>query len=93
MTAPAGSLKASLKIYPARALDSNEQPEIVEAHTECIRVICDRIFIASDLKALDLENRWSAAIAHHKETLDPQKLGSVYSGIRAEIVKIATEIP
>jgi hypothetical protein len=92
MTALAGSLKASLRIYPGKALDPEEQREIVGAHAECFRVIRDRIFIASDVKALDLENRWSAAVEHHKETLDPRKLGSVYTGIRVEIVKIATEI-
>jgi hypothetical protein len=91
LTALADSLRVALKIYPMRALDPDEQREIVEAHANCFRVIRDRIFIASDVKALDLENRWSAAVQHHSQTLDPNRVGSVYNGIRLEIVKIATE--
>jgi hypothetical protein len=90
MTALSGSLSAALKIYPMRALDSDEQREIVDAHTNCFRIIRDRIFIASEIKQLDLENRWSAAIEHHSQTLEPRKFGLVYDGIRQEIVKLAT---
>lgn len=91
LTALSDSLRASLKIYPMRALDPDEQREIVNANAECFRVIRDRIFIAGDVKALDIENRWSAAVQHHSQTLDAPKLGRAYDTIRLEIVKLATE--
>jgi hypothetical protein len=91
LTALSDSLRVSLKIFPARALDPEEQREIVSAQAECFRVIRDRIFIAADVKALDFENRWSAAVQHHSQTLDAPKLGKAYDVIRLEIVKLATE--
>jgi hypothetical protein len=91
LTALAESLRASLKIYPARALSGDEEREIVNAQSDSFRVIRDRIFIAADVKALDLENRWSAAVQHHSQTLDAPKLGKTYDAIRLEIVKRATE--
>ncbi len=91
LTALAESLRVELNIYPMRPLDSDEQREIVNAHADCFRVIRDRLFIAYDVKQLNLENRWSAAIQHHSQTLDPRKLGSEYDALRLEIVKMATE--
>jgi hypothetical protein len=90
LTALATSLRESLKIYPAHALTSEEQREITEAHADCFRVIRDRLFIAKDVKALQLENRWSEAVRHHSQTLDARKLGKVYDDIRLEILKVAT---
>ena len=78
LTALAESLRCALKVYPMRLLDSDEQREIVNAHADCFRVIRDRIFIASEVKRLDLENRWSTAVQHHSETLDASKFGKAY---------------
>ena len=92
LTALSTSLRASLKIYPARALSPEEQREIVEAQAECFRVIRDRVFTAADVKALNLENRWSDAVRHHQEPLDAPRLGKAYDGIRLEILGLATRI-
>jgi hypothetical protein len=91
LTALAESLRASLKIYPARSLSGDEEREIVNAQADSFRVIRDRIYIAIDVKELDLENRWSAAVQHHSQTLDARALGRAYDAIRLEIVKRATE--
>jgi hypothetical protein len=91
LTALADSLRSSLKIYPARALSGDEEREIVNAHADAFRVIRDRIYIAADVKLLDLENRWSATVEHHSQTLDAAALGRTYDVIRLEIVKRATE--
>lgn len=92
ITALSISLRASLKVYPVRPLDPSEQREIVEAHADCFRVIRDRLFIAKDVKTLNLENRWSEAVQHHKSTLDAAHLGKTYDGIRMEILVLATRI-
>jgi hypothetical protein len=50
------------------------------------------VFTAADVKALNLENRWSDAVRHHQETLDAPRLGKAYDGIRLEILGLATRI-
>ena len=92
LTALAEVLRPSLQIYPPRELSADERREIENAQANSFRVINDRIFIATDVKALDLHNRWSAAIQHHSETLDATKLGKTYDALRLEIVKRATEM-
>ena len=79
-----------ISIYPARALSPEEHREIVEAQADCFGVIRDRVFTAADVKALNLENRWSDAVQHHQQTLDAPKLGKAYDSIRLEILGIAT---
>jgi len=91
LTALAESLRSSLKICPARVLSGDEEREIVNAHADSFRVIRDRIYIAADVKSLELENRWSAAVQHHSQTLDAAALGRTYDAIRLEIVKRITE--
>ena len=90
LTALAESLRVSLKIYPARALSGDEERQIVEAQSNSFRVIRDRIFIASDVQRLNIENRWSAAVQHHSQTMDAKPLGAAYKELRSEIVKAAT---
>jgi hypothetical protein len=90
LTALAESLRVSLKIYPARALSGDEERQIVEAQSNSFRVIRDRIFIASDVQRLNIENRWSAAVQHHSQTMDAKHLGATYKELRSEIVKAAT---
>jgi hypothetical protein len=89
LTALAESLRVSLKIYPARAPSGQEERDIVEAQSNSFRVIRDRIFIALDVQRLNIENRWSAAIQHHSQTMDAKKLGAAYKDLRAEIVATA----
>ncbi len=91
LTALAESLRMALKRYQGRVLSGEEEYRIVEAQSNCFRVIRDRIFIAADVKNLNLENRWSAAVMHHSENLDARKLGAAYDAIRNEIVEAATK--
>ena len=91
LTALAESLRVSLKIYPTRVLSGEEERLIVEAQSNSFRTIRDRIFIASEVKELNIENRWSAAVQHHSQTLDAKKLGAAYDAIRNEIVQMATD--
>ncbi len=93
LTALAESLRVSLKIYPARELSGEEERTIVEAHSNSFRVIRDRIFIAPDVQALNIENRWSAAVQYHSQTMDAKKLGNAYKELRDEIVRTATKRP
>lgn len=93
LTALAESLRVSLKIYPARALSDEEERTIVEAQSNSFRVIRDRIFIAPDVQALNIENRWSAAVQYHSQTMDAKKLGNAYKELRDEIVSTATKRP
>lgn len=93
LTALAESLRASLKIYPARALSGEEEQTIVEAQSNSFRVIRDRIFIAPDVQALNIENRWSAVVQYHSQSMDSKKLGNAYRELRDEIVRAATKRP
>jgi hypothetical protein len=93
LTALAESLRVSLKIYPARALSDEEKQAIVEAHSNSFRVIRDRIFIAPDVQALNIENRWSAAVQYHSQSMDAKELGNAYKELRDEIVRTATKRP
>jgi hypothetical protein len=93
LTALAESLRVSLKIYPARTLSGEEERTIVEAQSNSFRVIRDRIFIAPDVQALNIENRWSAAVQYHSQTMDTKKLGNAYKELRDEIVQTATKRP
>lgn len=93
LTALAESLRVSLKIYPARALSGEEERTIVEAQSNSFRVIRDRIFIAPDVQALNIENRWSAAVQYHSQNVDAKKLGNAYKELRDEIVRTATKRP
>lgn len=92
LTALADSLRVHLKMYPGRALDPDDYREILSVSEACFRVIRDRIFTAPDVKQLNLENRWSAAVEQHQLNLDAWKLGSIYDAIRLEIVKVATSV-
>ena len=89
LSALSESLRVSLKIYPARALSGAEEREIVEAQSNSFRIIRDRIFIASDVQDLNIENRWSFAVQHHSQTMDAKKLGNAYKELRTEIVAVA----
>jgi hypothetical protein len=91
LTALAESLRVSLKFYPARVLSGEEERQIVEAQSNSFRTIRDRIFIASDVQRLNIENRWSAAVQHHSQTMDAKKLGNAYTELRDEIVRAATD--
>jgi hypothetical protein len=91
LTALAESLRVSLKFYPARALSGEEERVIVEAQSQSFRTIRDRIYIAADVKELNIENRWSAAVQHHSQTMDAKKLGATYDALRNEIIAIATK--
>ena len=90
LTALAESLRMQMKIYPGRALSPEEQRTIVEAQSNSFRVIRDRIFIASDVAQLNIENRWSRVLMDHNRDMDVQALGAAYDAIRQEIVKVAT---
>jgi len=48
--------------------------------------------IGAKVKALDRENRWSAAVPHHQQTLDASTLGEEYDAVRNGILELATEI-
>lgn len=91
LTALAESLRVSLKIYPGRALSGEEERTIVEAQSNSFRVIRDRIFIAPDVQALNIEDRWSAAVQYHFQNMDAKKLGNAYKELRDEIVRTATK--
>ena len=92
LTALAESLRVHLRMYPGRPLGQDDQREILNVSEACFRAIRDRIFIAADVRKLNLENWWSAAVMRHQEDLDALKLGSTYDAIRVEIVKMATDV-
>ena len=69
-----------------------QQPAYLLAALRTLR-IRDRIFIAPDVQALNIENRWSAAVQYHSQTMDAKKLGNAYKELRDEIVRTATKRP
>lgn len=92
LTALSESLRMSVRVYPGRLLNSDDQQEIIVAHENCVRTIRDRIFIAREVRALDIESLWAAALIKHNRTLDANAIGAVYDEIRLKILNVATNV-
>jgi hypothetical protein len=60
------------------------------SHVEALKIIKTRIYIADDLKEMELFDRWSKAIEKMHETKEICHFENVYEGVRNEIVERAT---
>jgi len=81
-----------LQHYIAAKQSGFEQPwhQWLDAHKSALRVVADRIYIASDLKKLNIPTRYLAAVEKLRESNDPEgdSAGDV-GAIIDELVKLA----
>lgn len=64
-----------------------------QASARCYCVLTDRIFIAEDVKKMDLLKQWSDAIAELHQTKSPDKWGAAMQRMAAQIAERAAELP
>lgn len=91
LTALADSFRSSITMHSGAVLDSDAQMKMIESHSNALRVIRSRIFIANTVTELGIELRWAEAIDRHRRTLDVAALSTLYNTLRVKIVEIATE--
>jgi len=88
LDALADSLRAEL-VMCGLALSSDQERSIIETHSNTMRVIRSRIFVADLVNSAQLEARWAEALKAHQNSFDVASLAAVYSKLRMEIIKAA----
>jgi len=78
-----------MTMHIGAVIDSVGQREIVESHSTAMRVIRSRIFVFEEVTRFNIEMRWNLAVNHHRRTFDVEKLATVFTEIRVQIVKAA----
>jgi len=56
-----------------------------DAETRVARIVMDRIFIASEVKDIDLMNRWTRAAARFRDDRDPVAFGKEVTNLSEEL--------
>lgn len=86
LTAIADSYRAAMMMYAGAVLGPDPQREIVETHSNAMRVIRSRIFVIDFVIDAKIEIRWSEAIREHQKSMDIPNLASAFSDIQRDIV-------
>ncbi|HSY35009.1 MAG TPA: hypothetical protein VK814_04600 [Acidobacteriaceae bacterium] len=83
------SLRVEMKLYTGLVMSSQEEQLLVETHSNTMRVIRSRIFVADLANNSQFEMRWAQALKDHQFSLDVAPLAATYSKLRMEIIRAA----
>jgi hypothetical protein len=83
------SLRIETTKYSGMVLSGEQERAIVETHSNTMRVIRSRIFVADVVEQCRLDERWVEALKAHQVSFDIAPLAAVYSTLRAEIIRAA----
>jgi hypothetical protein len=70
-----------------------EHTEAPDKHTQALKVIKTRIFIAGDVKQMDLLDHWTESIKRMRETNGIHCFEITFENVRDEIIARATKAP
>ena len=75
---------------PGVGLGPQEQRTLFDLRAQSFVVIRDRIFIAKEVKDMNLLSRWSQALRDYENTLDAAAFDKAFGGITADLQNSAT---
>ena len=82
-----------IALYTPGTLSSpEEQRRCDETEKRVGVVILDRIFIARDVKSIDLAERWSRALSEVHRTRDPEPFANTFSELLRDVTASAMKI-
>jgi hypothetical protein len=91
LAALSNSFTTMLDLYGhMRPQSTEDQDKLADAKASFFRTVHDRMFIASDVRELELETTWLQALNNYKENFDVDKLAKVYDTISRDIVRLGT---
>ena len=86
LMALADSLRVEMTMYAGAVMGADQQRLLVDTHSNTMRTIRSRIFVADLVERCQIELRWSQAIDAHQKSLDVVPLARTFAMIRGEIV-------
>jgi hypothetical protein len=89
LDALAESLRLELTMYAGVVLSGEQERAIIETHSNTMRIIRSRIFVADVVNGFQFETRWAEALKVHQYLRDAAPLAAVYSTLRTEIIRAA----
>jgi hypothetical protein len=89
LDALAESLRVELTMYAGGALSPEQQRDFVGTHSNTMRIIRSRIFVADVVERCQMEDRWARALKVHQNSMDVAPLATVYKELQNEIVSAA----
>ncbi len=92
LDALADDFRVAMTMHVGAVIDSDGQREIVESHSTAMQVIRSRIFVFEEVTRLNIELRWTTAVNHHRQTFDVERLATVFTEIRVQIVNAARPV-